>query len=270
MKKSWPFAKYVGAGNDFILFDNREGDFPARPETIRSLCNRIYGIGADGVLLLELSGYADCRMRIFNSDGTEAEMCGNGLRCFVKWLSTLGITRSEYNIEVMHRILKGTLLENGEVKIETDSTCEIRREDPVAFQDQRLVVDSIDTGVPHAVIFTDNVDKFFSEELGSFIRNHPVWQPKGTNVTLVEKITEHKLKIRTYERGVEAETLSCGTGAIAAALVDSSRSDSSASRLIQTRSGENLTVDFTVNRGVFSNVTLTGSATNIFTGEIKI
>ena len=129
MKKLWPFAKYSGCGNDFILFDNREGKFPlSQPGLISSLCHRNFGIGADGVLLLERSSSADCRMRIFNADGSEAEMCGNGLRCFIKWLNFLGIKRSIYSVELMNSILQGKVINEFEVCIEMATPFDVKWE----------------------------------------------------------------------------------------------------------------------------------------------
>ncbi len=264
----WPFAKYVGSGNDFILFDNRQGVFPlTQSHLIQRLCHRQRGIGADGILLLELSIHADCRMRLLNRDGSEAEMCGNGLRCFIKWLSSLGFQRQMYHVEIMHRILKASQI-GEEICIEMGQPHHIQWNIPLHFENQFLNVHHLNTGVPHTLLFMDQIDQINLSELGPYIRYHTLWQPQGTNVTLVQKIDSRQLKVRTYERGVEAETLACGTGATAAALAAAYHFHLTSPLVIQTRSGEELRIDFSLHPEYFSDVKLTGPAQCTFVGEI--
>lgn len=265
----WSFAKYVGCGNDFILFDNRQGNFPlSQPTLIQRLCHRQSGIGANGVLLLENSVQADFRMRIFNSDGSEAEMCGNGLRCFVKWLATLGFQYQTYRIEVMHRILT-TLQLPTTVCIEMGKPTHVQWNIPLSYQNQLLYVHHLDTGVPQTILFIQDIDDLNLIELGVYIRNHSLWMPKGTNVTVVQQVDYQVFKIRTYERGIEGETLACGTGAVAAALAIAHQYGLLSPIIIQTRSGEELMIGFLREQQGFSKVTLTGPAQCTFRGEVN-
>jgi diaminopimelate epimerase len=265
----WPFAKYVGCGNDFILFDNRQGTFPLFQIIIQQLCQRRSGIGADGLLLLENSNDADCRMRIFNCDGNEAEMCGNGLRCFVKWLASMGF-QNPYRIQVMQSILTVRGKDNA-ITIEMENPRNIQWDIPLRFENQFLRVHYLNTGVPHTVLLMDDIEQVDLAKLGAHIRNYSLWMPKGTNVTIAQKLGHQRLKIRTYERGIEGETWACGTGATAAALVAAKHYDDLSSPVtIETRSGEELVIDFVLEDQHFSKVTLTGPAECTFLGEINL
>lgn len=266
----WSFAKYVGSGNDFILFDNRNQTFPIQPTLIQRLCHRQNGIGADGLLLLGNSSSADFSFRIFNSDGSEAEMCGNGLRCFVQWLIHLGYNFPVFRIEVMQTILTAKPTKNNAVLIEIPSPKNHHWDICLRYENQFLRVHFLNTGVPHTVIFTNDIDNLNLMKIGGYIRHHSLWQPKGTNVTFVEKIDHQRLKTRTYERGVEGETLACGTGAAAASLAAARLEGCPSPISVETRSGEILTVDFILENQTFSQVTLTGTAKCIFQGEIDL
>lgn len=266
----WPFAKYVGCGNDFILFDNRQFDFPSDdPTLIQRLCDRHKGIGADGVLLLELSEIADCRMRIFNADGSEAEMCGNGARCFVKWLKTLGFNQAFFRIEAMHRLLQVVVIDN-DIQIDMGSPMSIEWDIPFQKDETQLFVHHLDTGVPHTVILIDDLENFPLSEWGPYVRHHPLWMPNGTNLTIVKQMKKNILNIRTYERGVENETLACGTGATAAALAIAYHQLIDGPITVNTRSGEKLIIDFKRNGDQFSHVTMTGPAEAVFRGQIEL
>lgn len=267
--KRWSFAKYVGCGNDFILFDNRLQTFPTFPSLIQRLCQRQNGIGADGLLLLENSTKADFRLRIFNADGSEAEMCGNGLRCFVKWLIHLGFQSPLYHIEVMQDILTAKQTDNA-ICIHMGSPQSVQWDISLRFEHQFLRIHSLNIGVPHAVLFFEDIENINLLKLGAYIRNYSLWAPKGTNLTVVQKMDHQKLKIRTYERGVEGETLACGTGAAAAALSAARQNGFSSPIMIQTRSGEELKIEFSFENQKFSNVTLTGSAECTFRGEVDL
>jgi diaminopimelate epimerase len=266
----WSFAKYVGCGNDFILFDNRHTLFPcSQPCIIQALCHRQQGIGADGVILLENSAHADFRLRFFNSDGSEPEMCGNGLRCCVKWLVDSGFRIQTVRIEVMHRILTARKLENA-ICIEMETPRNIQWNIPLQYENRLLHVHHLNTGVPHTLFFAKNIEQINLEKFGNYIRNHSLWSPKGTNVTIAQKVNPQTIKVRTYERGVEGETLACGTGATAAALAAAYLYQLISPLKIQTRSGEELNVGFLLQQDCFSNVTLTGPATCLFHGEIDL
>lgn len=265
----WSFAKYEGSGNDFILFDNRLNSFPKIQSVIQSLCHRQKGIGADGLLLLENSLKGDFSFRIFNSDGSEAEMCGNGLLCFVKWLCNMGCKKPSIRIEVKDAILITRQIDE-KIQIEMHSPKKTQWNIPITYENQKLIAHSIDTGVPHAVFFTEDVEKVDILQIGAHVRNHSLWGLNGTNVTFAQVLGEQKLKIRTFERGVEGETLACGTGATAAALAAAHQKCCLSPITVGTRSGQELWVEFSFEENFFSNVNLTGSARCIFFGEIDL
>lgn len=268
--RRWRYSKYEGCGNDFILFDNRENFFPIQDRSlIARLCNRQEGIGADGILLLEASSIADCRMRILNSDGSEAEMCGNGLRCFVKWLANLGFIKNPLAIEVNDSLYKA-FIDHSFVRIEMNAPTDIQWKIPVVFEEHTFEVDHINTGVPHTLLFVDAIETIDLIKIGRFLRFHPLWVPKGTNVTVIQEIEPSHYRIRTYERGVEGETLACGTGAVAAALAATRQGVVRGPVTMHTQSGERLFVDFIVKENCFSNVALTGPAKCMHEGEIEL
>lgn len=269
--KSWSFAKYVGCGNDFILFDNRLGNFPLRRSLIQRLCQRQKGIGADGLILLEnsTSQEADFRFRIFNSDGGEAEMCGNGMRCFVKWLASMGFQQEAYRIETMQSILIAEHIGQN-ICVEMGTPRNIQWDIPLRFENRFLRVHYLNTGVPHAVLFTDNIEEINLIKLGHYIRNYSLWMPQGTNVTVAQKKEDLRLKVRTYERGVEGETLACGTGAVAAALAAARQYQMNGPIYVENCLGEELLVEFAYENQKFLSVTLTGPAECSFEGKVDI
>ena len=203
------FIKYQGAGNDFVLIDDRALSFPLSDQIlIHRLCHRSWGIGADGLILIQSALNADAKMRIFNSDGKEASMCGNGLRAAALYLNQRGIVIKErMHIESLYAL----------------HTCEIKKEGIATSMGVPKQLYSTptrcvwDTGVPHAVIFTEDISSINVDVSGKKIRHDPHFTPHGVNVSFVQK-TKSSLLIRTYERGVEKETLACGTGACAAAI----------------------------------------------------
>lgn len=268
--KRWRYSKYEGCGNDFLLFDNRENFFPIQDKgLIAHLCNRQEGVGADGILLLEASSHADCRMRILNSDGSEPEMCGNGLRCFVKWLPSIGFNNKSMTIEVNDSLYKASI-DHSFVRIEMGVPTDIRWKIPIIFEERTFEVDHLNTGVPHTILFVEAIETVDLIKIGRFLRFHPLWLPKGTNVTLVQVIKPSHYRIRTYERGVEGETLACGTGAVAAALAATRQCLLTGPITMHTQSGECLFVDFIMKENSFSNVTLTGPAECMHEGEIEL
>ncbi len=211
-----PFTKMQGSGNDFIVIDNRSHLIKNRPEFARRVCPRKTGIGADGVLLLEKSRVADFKMRIFNPDGSEPGMCGNGARCIARFAHLKKMVGEKCSFET----LSGKIFS----QVKKDGVC-IRMKDPspphlnleINLGDGSYTGHFLDTGVPHFVLFVPQVEKIDLPEMGSRIRYHRKFQPGGTNVDFAE-IKDETVRMRTYERGVEAETLSCGTGAVATAI----------------------------------------------------
>lgn len=244
------FAKYQGAGNDFIVIDDRKETFPV--QCISSVCQRHLGIGADGVLLLQTSKQADIRMRIFNSNGKEAAMCGNGLRCLVDFAYKLELIGKTSTVETMDRIVQCEWNEN-EITVDLGPYVWMHQE--LTFNSLKLHV--INTGVPHAVAF----DEEFS--LAPEIRSLAVLGEEGANVNFV-RLQENKLHVRTFERGVEGETLACGSGAAAVAVAAQHKYQLSNPITIVPRSGEELKVDVRP-----TSVRLSGKATLVFHGTFE-
>ncbi len=205
------FTKIQGAGNDFILIDDRAGSFSLGESEIRRLCHRHFGIGADGLILLQREDI--WRMRIFNSDGRETEGCGNGLRCLGRFLLELSLPFKNTPVRVSDRIVEISYIGD---KIGVDMG--EPRGLSLHIATEKGIVHFVDTGVPHVVHFVDAIEYAPLDELGPFWRRHPRFAPKGANVNLAA-LEDGRIRVRTFERGVEGETLACGTGACAVALV---------------------------------------------------
>ncbi|MDP9291169.1 MAG: diaminopimelate epimerase [Verrucomicrobiota bacterium] len=260
------FTKMNGAGNDFVLADNRDGALHLDGAQIARICDRHRGVGADGVLLVEpAQNGADFRMRYYNSDGGEAEMCGNGARCFARFAGQLGGQRDEVRFETIAGVITGRCLD-GVVELEMSEPRNLRLNESL----ENFILHSIDTGVPHAVLFVDNIEKVDVAKSGALLRYHERFAPRGTNVNFVQKIDAQTIAIRTYERGVEAETLACGTGVVASALVFHSISGAQSPVQVRVRGGDLLAVGFQKHGDDFFAVTLTGPAEFVFEGEIDL
>jgi diaminopimelate epimerase len=259
------FSKYEGAGNDFILIDNRLQEFIPTPEQVRALCDRKLGIGADGLIALEVGMRAPFRMRIFNADGFEAEMCGNGLRCLKRFLEAKGVVSTPVLVETKERVLH---IENEGQNVKTSmGDPKDLRLDISLERDQ--IVHFVNTGVPHAVQFVEDLETLDIETRGPFIRRHPKFGPKGANANFV-KVHLGTLAIRTFERGVEGETLACGTGAVASAIIAALKYRLDLPIRVVPKSLETLTVDFQLEGDRIFNVTQTGPAQFIFQGSFYI
>ncbi len=263
--KSVRFRKYEGAGNDFILVDNRDEVFPY--QEVAALCHRQKGIGADGVILWERSLTADVRMRIFNSDGSEAEMCGNGARCFFRFLKDLGHEGTQIRVETAERVI--ALEASGvDVAVSMGDPSDERWGLVVNTDGAQIALDYLNTGVPHAVCFVDDIQEVAVDRLGPILRHHPLFGPKGANVNWVK--LGSPLVLRTFERGVEGETLACGTGATAAALVAAKKYRLASPVTLVVASGDRLVVRFTEKTSGFSDVWLAGPARFVYEGLVKI
>jgi len=268
---SLPFVKMSGAGNDFVVIDNRTLRYSLSREQIARLCDRHFGIGADGLLAVEPSdhGTADFRMRYYNADGGEAEMCGNGARCFARFVQTM--QRAEAG---RVRFLTPAGLIVGEyvgplVRVNLTAPTEAKFRQRADFGWGDVDYHFMNTGVPHTVIYVPDAERAEVVGQGRAVRRSPVF-PRGTNVNFVQIVDEKNLVVRTYERGVEDETLACGTGVVASALVTQQIHALALPLSIRVRGGDLLTVDAWVEGELFHEVTLTGPATEIFSGEIKI
>ncbi len=271
------FTKMSGAGNDFIIIDNRTLQLEKERgrELARLACRRKVSVGADGLILIENDTTADFRWQFFNADGSEAEMCGNGARCAARFALLKGIVKKE---RMFFRTLAGlieaeVLGERAKVRMTQPHSFEI--DIPVSLDDCLLNLDFINTGVPHAVFFTQSEAQLEDLDvlgLGRSIRFHRRFQPAGANADFVYVGGRHNIAVRTYERGVEAETLACGTGSIAAALVAAAKDFVASPVDVQTRSGESLVIYFEKSLQeaaiVFSDVYLEGDAKVVYDGEL--
>ena len=263
------FIKYHGAGNDFILFDDRKKTFPIIPHTIVDLCHRQYGIGADGLILLHESKIGDASFQIFNSDGREAVMCGNGLRCLVHFFCHITKKKKECQIFSKNRLHRCKVIGNKVVatlgppkKAQWDCKISIKQE-PFSYC-------YVDTGVPHFVHFTSDLMAPSFMEKAKYIRFHSHFNPDGVNVNFATLQIENHIAMRTYERGVEAETLACGTGAAAVAL-SAWKTYSIASPIqVKCTSGEILQFDLFEENDILREIEMTGPVSPIFKGTIEV
>jgi diaminopimelate epimerase len=268
------FTKMNGAGNDFVVVDNREGSISWSPSRIARLCDRHRGVGADGLLAVEtaLRG-GDFRMRYFNSDGGEAEMCGNGARCFARFAAGLlpEPQREEITFETPAGLIGAKLLPDDEVELAMSKPVDFAEPVWLSFAGERQPVGFLNTGVPHAVVFVEDLEAVDVAAWGRALREHEHFAPKGTNVNFVAPLAPGEIAIRTYERGVEAETLACGTGVVASALLYHLRTQSPSPLRVRVRGGDTLGVRFTPGtRGEFDDVFLRGPAEITFRGEIAV
>jgi diaminopimelate epimerase len=264
------FTKMNGAGNDFVLIDNRSDHYKFSPQKIALLCDRHRGVGADGLLLAESpTGKADFRMRYFNSDGGEAEMCGNGARCFARFLDKIAGPFSEVSFETMAGVIQAAF-EGDLVKLAMSRPHHMVLNRTLDIGGSKRLCHSVNTGVPHVITFADDLESTPVQKWGAQIRHHQAFQPDGTNANFVKELEPGKIAIRTYERGVEAETLACGTGVTAAGLVYAACSDATSPVHILVRGGDWLEVGFEKVENSFQHVTLKGPADFAFEGSIEI
>ena len=251
------FNKYQGTGNDFILIDNRKLIFPKdNIHLIEKMCSRKFGIGADGLILLENSDTVDFKMVYFNSDGNLGSMCGNGGRCIVHFANFLNIINNKTIFEAIDGYHKASFV-NEMISLKMNDVSKI---------DLRTDYLYLDTGSPHHVEMVNELENFNVEEKGSFLRNH-LYGIEGSNINFVEQINDNCFKVRTYERGVEAETLSCGTGATAVAIAMFELKKTSFNHIQLKTKGGNLFVEFEKNNLIYQNIYLKGPAELIYKGD---
>jgi len=263
------FWKMQGSGNDFIIIDNRKPVFPEkdRVEVVAKLCRRATGVGADGLILIEDDPYADFLWRFYNADGSEAEMCGNGGRCAARFAFLKRITSSDMVFTTLAGPIRAQV-DGGQVKLEMSRPCGRQRLE-LDCGGAVEKIDLINTGVPHAVIMVESdLDLVDVNERGAKIRYHQEFAPAGSNVNFIKVEDESTLSIRTYERGVEGETLACGTGAVAAVLIANEYGLVSSPTKVITRSGESLTIYYKKEGETFREVFLEGGALIVYRGVI--
>ncbi|ACL02122.1 diaminopimelate epimerase [Desulfatibacillum aliphaticivorans] len=262
------FYKMSGSGNDFIIADNRDGKIAKddMPGLAKALCARKISIGADGLVLVENSDQCDFKWQFYNSDGSEAEMCGNASRCVARFAYLNKIAGEKMTFETLAGVIHAEVL--GEtVKAGLTDPTDVKYFYALDVDGTTCNVTSMNTGVPHVVLLVGNIEKPDVEELGRKIRYHEAFAPAGTNVNFVE-FRRGELAVRTYERGVEGETLACGTGAVAAALARVAADAALSPVKVLTRSGGYLYVHYKRVPGGYGNIFLEGDANIIYTGEI--
>lgn len=275
MSKTLKFIKISAAGNDFIMIDNRRKTAPKDiPSLAKRICHRQFAVGADGVILLEKSKKADFRMRYYNSDGSPASMCGNGGRSVARFAHLLGVASKRMTFETDAGLVKAEILGEN-VKLGLYEPKDASLDFTLKVEKREFDASFINTGVPHTVIFVNDIEKADVAGLGRMVRHHRQFLPAGTNVNFVEKKDNHTLLVRTYERGVEDETLACGTGVTASAVIAGLKKLVVSPVHCVTKGGYTLKVSFQLNGdGDFispvSNVYLEGPAEVAFKGEIEI
>ncbi len=255
------FYKYQGTGNDFVMIDNRNNQFPKLDTSlINKLCDRRFGVGADGLILLENEKDLDFKMVYFNADGNESSMCGNGGRCFVAFANRLKVIDKSAIFNAVDGLHQATI-KNGNVSLQMVNVNTVESFDSHLY---------LNTGSPHHVEFVDNIDEIDIKTTGRKIRNGAPYFEEGTNVNFAELINENTIKVRTYERGVEDETLSCGTGVTAVAIAAHFKGLIKNNAINIEALGGNLTIHFERENNNYTNIMLTGPATFVFEGDFEL
>ena len=265
------FTKAVASGNDFIIIDNKSGELDMRDfdysKIAQDLCRRRLSVGADGILVLESSDKADFRMRIVNPDGSEVDMCGNGARCSVLYASLCG-WGDDLTFETGAGLL-ASKVSGDSVRLKMSDPVDTKLNVNLGIGESMLITHFINSGVPHVVHFVEDLDNYDVKNTGSAIRCHSLFAPAGTNANFVKKPDDKGIaKIRTYERGVEGETLACGTGTVASAIMLGLLDFAESPVKLQTKSGEILTVHFDISGDKVTDVYLEGSACIVCEGRV--
>lgn len=256
------FYKYQGTGNDFVMIDNRDLTFPKNSqELIRHLCDRRFGIGADGLILLENHETTDFKMVYYNADGNESTMCGNGGRCLVSFAKALNVINDTCNFLAIDGMHYATIDLDGIVSLQMKNVSKIDYENNRIF---------LDTGSPHDVVIVNDVSTIDVKSAGATIRYSDLYKETGCNINFVTQISDDSFQIRTYERGVEDETLSCGTGATAVAIAMNALGNTESNNIKIKVQGGQLEVSFKVIDGRYEEVFLKGPAMLVFKGEIDV
>ena len=258
-----------GAGNDFVVIDNRDDHLSLSPDQIAQLCHRQRGVGADGLILLcESDGGADWIWDFYNADGSNAEMCGNGARCFARYIKRITGGGNEPSFQTDCGIIRANI--NGEsVTVNLTDPQGLAMNKKISTSVGEISVHFLNTGVPQAVLIVDNADQAMVEELGSEIRYHDHFAPAGTNVNFVQILETGHIRIRTFERGV-GETLACGTGVAAGGMIAAHMNDWPSPVNVDVLGGDTLSVAFEWICDEFSNVLLTGPAEFVYEGSVEV
>ncbi len=266
------FTKMNGAGNDFVMLDNRDLSLSLTTAQIEKLCDRHRGVGADGLLCVEpATDGGDFKMRYYNADGGEAEMCGNGARCFGRFVNHLhGDSLKLIRFETLAGIISAEF-EGDQVRINMSAPHSLKLAQSLPVAGETLTVHSVNTGVPHAVVFVDDLENVPVCEWGAGLRYHEAFKPKGTNANFAKVLAPGSISIRTYERGVEGETLACGTGMVACALIHHELTGVASPVSVLVKGGDTLRIGFTETAPhEYTDVTLFGPADFVFQGTVSI
>ena len=271
--KKIAFTKMHGAGNDFVLIDDRDGTFPVHDHILLSmLASHRTGISCEGVILVQKSSVADFRMEFFNPDGTEADLCGNGARCVAAFAREIGVVSSAaMTFETRAGLVDAEVSANGtSVKVWMPEPRNRRYGLQVKVGDEVVTGDYVEVGVPHFIVRSENVSSLDVEGFGRALRLSDAFAPNGTNVDFAQFVPAHKVVIRTYERGVEAESGACGTGAVATAVVAVETKGLSLPINVRTSEGYTLTVDGDWRHAKTTGFTLTGPVKKVFEGVVDL
>lgn len=265
------FLKMNGAGNDFVMLDNRSLAIHLTRDQIAHICDRHRGVGADGLLLVEPpeSANVNFRMRYYNADGGEAEMCGNGARCFARFIQKLKACGESVSFQTPAGVI-GAKFDEDLVQINLSRPVGLKLNEKVRLSGGDVEIHSLNTGVPHAVLLVPDADLAMVGPMGSEIRHHAHFAPKGTNVNFVQVLKGSNIRVRTYERGVENETLACGTGVTASALLTHVLKNIPSPISVKVQGGDILEVSFRREGNEFRDVFLKGPAHFTFEGSIEI
>lgn len=274
-----PFTKMSGTGNDFIVIDHRQPVIPENEQAsfARQVCRRMFAAGADGLILIEASATADFSWRFYNADGSLAEMCGNGARCAARFAFERGIAGRTMRFATLAGIIKAEIIDGlgpdrHEVSLLMTAPFDMRRDLTVTLDGQNKTVQFMNSGVPHAILFIDKGEDFPLKKWGRAIRMHKMFQPAGTNANFVQVLGDNTIRVRTYERGVEDETMACGTGAVASAIFATMAGHTVSPVRVITSGGDQLTIRFDLT--IDSNTTradqvfLEGPARIIYEGQL--
>ena len=265
------FEKMSGSGNDFVVIDNRHSAVALedQPEFARKICRRMFSVGGNGLIFIENSSVADFSWRFYNGDGSVADMCGNGARCAARFAFRNGIAESKMEFETTAGTIQAEVLaDNHTVRVQMTRPFDFRLGLSMSLNGKEHAVAFVNTGVPHAVIFVEG-EGTPVKKLGRKVRFHELFEPEGTNASFARVLTDGRLDVRTYERGIEDETMACGTGAVAAALFATMQKGMESPIEVVTSGGDVLTVRFDLHDGpVAENVFLEGPVRLIYKGQL--
>ncbi|MEJ5305582.1 MAG: diaminopimelate epimerase [Ignavibacteria bacterium] len=275
------FEKYTGAGNDFIVIHN--SNFIPEPELIQKICDRHFGIGADGVLIIEGSDKADFQVSYFNSDGSGDALCVNGARCAVMFAFQKKLCGQKCSFEFIKKIFHANVLDDFNVQLFIDYSPLVELNKEINFLDERLRTHFVDIGSRHLIINWSDFENIYSSLLnekdfetfdinyfGRLLRNHQEFYPEGVNINFIRQVENNEIRIRTYERGVEFETLACGSGSIASSIIAYITLKLNPPIKVITTSQKVFEIKFKELNGVINDISITGHAQKIFEGEIEL